>query len=47
MTNKSITVSQLKTWIETNGLTTAISGFAKQLDSLGTVNTSADVVALA
>lgn len=46
LTNKGISITKVKSWIETNGLTTATSGFAKQLDSLGTVNSSQDVVTL-
>ena len=44
---KGITFDQVKAWVETNGLTTAVSGFAKQLDSLGSITSLDSLVPIA
>lgn len=47
LTTKAITFEQVKGWVETNGLTTAVSGFAKQLDSLGSVTSLESLIPIA
>lgn len=47
LTTKGVTFEQVKGWVETNGLTTAVSGFAKQLDSLGSVTSLDSLIPIA
>ena len=47
LTNKSVTFEKVKGWIETNGLTTATTGFAKLHDTIGSVTTLSSLITIA